>query len=116
MSITSSNLLIEEQSGARSPQLGYQSCALLEVKEDRVCLAIRSDADAYRPGDLPRSVRDERDGEDDSTLGQDAYVFGSANGIHQPTIQAAWETLRLLANGIAPKTGKEGAEWNQFRA
>jgi hypothetical protein len=45
-----------------------------------------------------------------SALGPDAYVFGSACGAHQPTIQTAWETLKLLANGIEPKRGKEG--WN----
>src|SRR5205807_7926157 len=40
-----------------------------------------------------------------SALGPDAYVFGSTNGEYQPTIQTAWETLKLLANGIAPKPG-----------
>jgi integrase len=45
-------------------------------------------------------------------LGANAYVFGSINGEYQPTIQTAWETLKLLANGITPKAGKEGAEWN----
>jgi integrase len=48
-----------------------------------------------------------------STLGPDAYVFGSTHGAYQPTIQTAWETLKLLANGITPKTGKEGVEHNQ---
>ena len=38
-----------------------------------------------------------------SELGPDGYVFGSANGSHQPNIQTAWETLRLLANGVEPK-------------
>jgi integrase len=33
------------------------------------------------------------------TLGPDAFVFGSVNGERQPTIQTAWETLKLLANG-----------------
>jgi len=47
-----------------------------------------------------------------STLGADAYVFGSTNGERQPTIQTAWETLKLLANGIEPKAGKDGFEWN----
>jgi len=47
-----------------------------------------------------------------SALGPDAYVFGSTNGEYQPTIQTAWETLKLLANGIAPKPGKEGMQWN----
>jgi integrase len=45
-------------------------------------------------------------------LGPDAYVFGSSNGTYQPTIQTAWETLKLLANGLKPKAGKEGAKWN----
>jgi integrase len=45
--------------------------------------------------------------------GADAYVFGSTNGARQPTIQMAWETLKLLANGLEPKAGKEGVEWNQ---
>ena len=39
-------------------------------------------------------------------------MFGSTHGEHQPTIQTAWETLKLLANGITPKPGKEEAEWN----
>lgn len=46
-------------------------------------------------------------------LGPDAYVFGTANGTYQPNIQTAWETLRLLAYGVEPKPGKEGATWNQ---
>ncbi len=44
-------------------------------------------------------------------LGADAYVFGSTNGEYQPTIQTAWETLKLLASGITPKP-KEEAAWN----
>jgi integrase len=48
-----------------------------------------------------------------TALGPDAFVFGSANGIYQPNIQTAWETLRLLANGIDPKPGREGAQWNR---
>jgi integrase len=48
-----------------------------------------------------------------STLGPDAYVFGSTHGAYQPTIQTAWETLKLLANGITPKAGKEDGEHNQ---
>jgi integrase len=48
-----------------------------------------------------------------AALGPDAFVFGSTNGERQPTIQTAWETLKLLANGITPKSGKEGTEWNQ---
>jgi integrase len=47
------------------------------------------------------------------TLGRDAYVFGSTTGAYQPTIQTAWETLRLLANGIEPRDRKDGAEWNR---
>src|ERR1700704_4021869 len=47
------------------------------------------------------------------TLGPDAFVFGSVNGEHQPTIQTAWETLKLLANGIEPRSEKEGEEWNR---
>ncbi len=31
------------------------------------------------------------------------------NGAYQPNIQTAWETLRLLAHGIEPKPGREGA-------
>jgi integrase len=46
-------------------------------------------------------------------LGPDAYVFGSTNGGYQPTIQTGWETLKLLANGIEPRDGKEGEEWNR---
>ena len=48
-----------------------------------------------------------------STLGPEAYVFGSANGTHQPNIHTAWETLRLLAHGIDPKPGRKGAHWNR---
>jgi integrase len=40
-------------------------------------------------------------------------VFGSANGTYQPNIQTAWETLKLLAYGVEPKPGKDGATWNQ---
>jgi integrase len=48
-----------------------------------------------------------------STLGPDAFVFGSTNGEYQPTIQTAWETLKLLANGITPRPGgKEADDWN----
>jgi hypothetical protein len=46
-------------------------------------------------------------------LGPDAYVFGSTNGAYQPTIQTAWETLKLRANGIEPRAGEEGVMWNQ---
>jgi hypothetical protein len=46
-------------------------------------------------------------------LGPDTYVFGSTNGAYQPTIQTAWETLKLLANGIEPRAGVEGVTWNQ---
>src|SRR5439155_1480176 len=48
-----------------------------------------------------------------ASLGPDAYVFGSTHGAYQPTMQTAWETLKLLANGITPKPGKEGIEHNQ---
>lgn len=47
-----------------------------------------------------------------AALGPEAFVFGSTGGEHQPTIQTAWETLKLLANGLTPKLGKEGTEWN----
>ncbi len=50
-----------------------------------------------------------------AAFGADAYVFGSTNGARQPTIQTAWETLKLLANGLEPEAGKEGVEWNQER-
>jgi integrase len=43
----------------------------------------------------------------------EAYVFGSATGTYQPTIQTAWETLKLLANGIEPKSRTEDTRWNQ---
>jgi integrase len=36
-------------------------------------------------------------------LGPLAYTFGNAVGEHQPNLQTAWETLRLLANGVQPK-------------
>jgi len=48
-----------------------------------------------------------------AALGPDAFVFGSATGAYQPHVQTAWETLRLLANGIEPKPGREGAQWNR---
>jgi len=48
-----------------------------------------------------------------AVLGPDAFIFGSAHGERQPTIQTAWETLKLLANGIEPRLGKEGEEWNR---
>jgi integrase len=48
-----------------------------------------------------------------AALGPDAFVFGSAGGAHQPNIQTAWETLRLLAHDIEPKPGREGAQWNR---
>lgn len=48
-----------------------------------------------------------------SELDPDASVFGSANGTYQPNIRTSWDTLRLLANGIEPKPGKEGAGWSQ---
>jgi hypothetical protein len=41
-----------------------------------------------------------------TALGADAFVFGSTNGAYQPTIQTAWETLKLLANGIEPKAAR----------
>jgi integrase len=47
-----------------------------------------------------------------AALGPDAFVFGSTHGAYQPTIQTAWETLKLLANGLAPKAGEEGVKWN----
>ena len=47
------------------------------------------------------------------TLGPEAYVFGTQNGEHQPNIQTAWETLRLLAHGIEPRAGRKGTEWNR---
>jgi integrase len=47
-----------------------------------------------------------------AALGSEAYVFGSINGEYQPTIQTAWETLKLLANGITPKSDAEGVSWN----
>jgi integrase len=48
-----------------------------------------------------------------AALGAEAYVFGSPTGAHQPTIQTAWETLKLLAHGHEPRLGEEGVKWNQ---
>jgi integrase len=48
-----------------------------------------------------------------STLGPDAYVFGTATGEYQPELQTAWETLRLLAHGIEPRSTRKGAAWNR---
>ncbi len=46
-------------------------------------------------------------------LGPDAYVFGSASGEYQPTLQTGWETLKLLANDHTLKAGAEGIKENQ---
>ena len=46
-------------------------------------------------------------------LGREAYVFGGTTGAYQPNLQTGWESLRLLANGIEPKPGREGAAWNR---
>jgi integrase len=48
-----------------------------------------------------------------AALGPDAFVFGSTTGAFQPTIQTAWDTLKLLANGLEPKQGEEGVKRNQ---
>jgi integrase len=48
-----------------------------------------------------------------ATLGPDAFVFGSESGAYQPNIQTAWETLKLLAYGYKPKTGRTGSVWNR---
>lgn len=50
-----------------------------------------------------------------AALGPTAFVFGSASGEHQPNIQMAWETLKLLANGLDPRRGEDGIAWNQKR-
>ncbi len=46
-------------------------------------------------------------------LGADAYVFGTAAGEYQPELQTAWETLRLFAYGIEPRSTRRGAAWNR---
>src|SRR5688572_1563361 len=48
-----------------------------------------------------------------AALGPDAFVFGSTHGAYQPTIQTAWETLKLLANGLELKGGPAGLKENQ---
>ena len=48
-----------------------------------------------------------------STLGPDAFVFGSETGGYQPNIQTAWETLKLLAYGHEARPGREGVAWNR---
>jgi integrase len=48
-----------------------------------------------------------------STLGTEAYVFGSTIGTYQPNIQTAWETLRVLALGGTPRPEKAGPEWSR---
>jgi integrase len=48
-----------------------------------------------------------------STLGPEAFVFGSATGAYQPNIQTGWETLKLLAYGYEPKPGRAGVAWNR---
>ena len=40
-------------------------------------------------------------------------MFGTASGEYQPELQTAWETLRLLAHGIEPRSTRKGAEWNR---
>src|SRR5258708_13291739 len=47
-----------------------------------------------------------------ASLGPEAFVFGNTHGAYQPTIQTAWETLKLMADGLAPKAGHDGVEWN----
>jgi integrase len=46
-------------------------------------------------------------------LGPDAYVFGTAAGEYQPELQTAWETLRLFAYGVVPRSTRTGAAWNR---
>jgi integrase len=48
-----------------------------------------------------------------STLGPDAFVFGSETGAYQANIQTARETLKLLAYSYEPKPGRTGAAWNR---
>jgi integrase len=48
-----------------------------------------------------------------STLGPEAFVFGSATGAYQPNIQTGWETLKLLAYGYEPRPGRAGVAWNR---
>lgn len=48
-----------------------------------------------------------------ATLGPEAYVFGTATGQYQPELQTAWETLRLLAHRIEPRSARTGAAWNR---
>ncbi|OLC78135.1 MAG: hypothetical protein AUH72_16440 [Acidobacteria bacterium 13_1_40CM_4_65_8] len=62
----------------------------------------------FNPKDRLAAILERR-----ATLGPDAFVFGSASGERQPTIQTAWETLKMLANGIERRLGKEGEEWNR---
>ncbi len=47
-----------------------------------------------------------------ASLGPEAFVFGNTHGAYQPTIQTAWETLKLMADGLAPKAGQDGVKWN----
>jgi integrase len=46
-------------------------------------------------------------------LGPEAYVFGSASGTYQPELQTGWETLRLLAHSVTPRSTRKGAAWNR---
>jgi integrase len=48
-----------------------------------------------------------------AALGPEAYVFGTEDGRYQGEIQTAWETLRLLAHGYAPRKGEDGTKWNR---
>jgi integrase len=50
-----------------------------------------------------------------AALGSEAFVFGTETGAYQPNIQAAWETLRLLAHGIEPATGRGAVAANRER-
>jgi integrase len=48
-----------------------------------------------------------------SSLGPNAFVFGTDSGEYQAEIQTAWDTLRLLAHGYTPRRSRAGDGWNR---
>jgi integrase len=48
-----------------------------------------------------------------TSLGPNAFVFGTESGEYQANIQTAWDTLRLLAHGYTPHRDREGDTWNR---
>src|SRR5258707_1542294 len=45
-----------------------------------------------------------------ASLGPEAFRFRNSHRAYQPTIQTAWETLKLMADRLAPQTGHDGVK------